>query len=581
MEIYKRFRRNNTLLISKKTVIFIINSEKQIFTEFTETTSVSSLKKYIQHYLNNKYIDILFDNQVIHNNLNLNDLCRGNPNIRRLFFQVINQKDAKVIKEEVKRINKYKKEINEIKNNNFNLNSELIKLKKENTQKNLENQDIAEKCKNINEIYEKQEGEINELKNELIKINDNINQINNNFKNNKTYLIESRNKFEIVSNNKFKKSKSIIYLASTYTIAGRNNNSTNIFNTQSHLTTNQSKMAKSNSVDYSTVNSNNNITLTNSEIVTESNNYTTSSTKKENNLKNNIIDKDKEIIKKGYNPKYLDINFKHIGEDLSIEKNDTVNNIKKWFTMFKYLDLNEQLLFSLIDKKNGLFILYYWIYFLNNKIKSIEKRIEIISKEYSAINKSYFFVISRFAKTAFKMLNNVIYSKAFEKPVNYFKDEKKYLISSYKILFQLTKIFENEDILNMEEDLFLDKMIENMKTRNGKGGSLGNYIQNLISNQLDFGFDNLIKIHEIMKKYNIDKINNNEITKLDKTSGVISVIVKDILIYMGLYLEEKCRDEKIIQKNDIFIEYKNNTKLKEEYLDNIQKIKNIISYKYI
>ena len=581
MEIYKRFRRNNTLLISKKTVIFIINSEKQIFTEFTETTSVSSLKKYIQHYLNNKYIDILFDNQVIHNNLNLNDLCRGNPNIRRLFFQVINQKDAKVIKEEVKRINKYKKEINEIKNNNFNLNSELIKLKKENTQKNLENQDIAEKCKNINEIYEKQEGEINELKNELIKINDNINQINNNFKNNKTYLIESRNKFEIVSNNKFKKSKSIIYLASTYTIAGRNNNSTNIFNTQSHLTTNQSKMAKSNSVDYSTVNSNNNITLTNSEIVTESNNYTTSSTKKENNLKNNIIDKDKEIIKKGYNPKYLDINFKHIGEDLSIEKNDTVNNIKKWFTIFKYLDLNEQLLFSLIDKKNGLCILYYWIYFLNNKIKSIEKRIEIISKEYSAINKSYFFVISRFAKTAFKMLNNVIYSKAFEKPVNYFKDEKKYLISSYKILFQLTKIFENEDILNMEEDLFLDKMIENMKTRNGKGGSLGNYIQNLISNQLDFGFDNLIKIHEIMKKYNIDKINNNEITKLDKTSGVISVIVKDILIYMGLYLEEKCRDEKIIQKNDIFIEYKNNTKLKEEYLDNIQKIKNIISYKYI
>ena len=581
MEIYKRFRRNNTLLISKKTVIFIINSEKQIFTEFTETTSVSSLKKYIQHYLNNKYIDILFDNQVIHNNLNLNDLCRGNPNIRRLFFQVINQKDAKVIKEEVKRINKYKKEINEIKNNNFNLNSELIKLKKENTQKNLENQDIAEKCKNINEIYEKQEGEINELKNELIKINDNINQINNNFKNNKTYLIESRNKFEIVSNNKFKKSKSIIYLASTYTIAGRNNNSTNIFNTQSHLTTNQSKMAKSNSVDYSTVNSNNNITLTNSEIVTESNNYTTSSTKKENNLKNNIIDKDKEIIKKGYNPKYLDINFKQIGEDLSIEKNDTVNNIKKWFTIFKYLDLNEQLLFSLIDKKNGLCILYYWIYFLNNKIKSIEKRIEIISKEYSAINKSYFFVISRFAKTAFKMLNNVIYSKAFEKPVNYFKDEKKYLISSYKILFQLTKIFENEDILNMEEDLFLDKMIENMKTRNGKGGSLGNYIQNLISNQLDFGFDNLIKIHEIMKKYNIDKINNNEITKLDKTSGVISVIVKDILIYMGLYLEEKCRDEKIIQKNDIFIEYKNNTKLKEEYLDNIQKIKNIISYKYI
>ena len=580
MEIYKRFRRHSTLLMSKKTVIFLVNSQKQIFTEFTETTNILSLKKYIQHNLNNKNIDLLFNNQIISNNLNLNDLCRGNPNIRRLFFQVINKKEAKRIKEEEKKINKYEKEIKEIKTNNYNLNNKLIKLKKENTQKNLESQDIAEKCKNINEIYEKQEGEINKLKNELTKINDSINRINNIFNNNKTYLIESRNKFEIINNTKFKKSKSIIYLASTYTITGKNKNSTNIFNSQSHLTTNQSKRPKSNSVDISLINSINNISLNNSEIITDSNNYTTASTKKENNLKSNKID-DKEMIKKGYNPKYFEINFNQIGKDLSLENNDIIiNNIRKWFTIFKYLDLNDQLLFSLIDKNNGLYALYYWICYLNNKIKKIEKRNEIIINEYSSINKSYIFVIPRFAKTAFKMLNNVIYSKAFEKPVNYFKDDKNYLISSYKIFFQLTKILENEDILNMEDDIFINKMIENMKTRNGKGGSLGDYIQNLISNQLDFSFDNFIKINEIMKKYNIDKINTNEVSKLDKTSGVISVLSKDILAYMGLYLEDKCKDENMIQKNDIIIEYKNNIQLKEKYSDNIFKIKNLISKTY-
>ena len=49
----------------------------------------------------------------------------------------------------------------------------------------------------------------------------------------------------------------------------------------------------------------------------------------------------------------------------------------------------------------------------------------------------------------------------------------------------------------MDNDTFLNKMIENMKKRNGKGDPLGSYIQNLLSN-VDYSFANLVKIIELM-----------------------------------------------------------------------------------
>ena len=592
MELYKRLKRHSSLLISKKSVIFLINSEKQIFTEFTENTTILSLRKYITHYLNIKYIDILFNGRSVSNDLNLNDLCRNNKKIKRLFFQVINKKEAKRVKEEEKKIKIYKKEINEINYNNYNLNNELLKLKKENSEKKLENKNSAEKCKKINDIYEKQEQEINELKKELIKINDDIKEINNINMISKTLLIEENNKFEILSKSKIKKSNSIVFLASTYTIIGQNNNSTKEISNKTHSKEKFEKKSKSYSVDYSTVNSNinnstyNNVTSNNSEIIIDTNNNnnnyicTTESTKKDTYRNNDIIDKDKEIIKKGYNPKYFEINFKLIDKDLSIESSVIFNNIKKWFAIFKYLDINSLLFFSLINKENGICIIYYWIYYLNYKIKKIEDRYDIISKQYSSINNPNYFYLPRFAKTAFEKLNNSIYSKTFENPINYFKDEKNYLISTYKILFQLTKIFENEDIINMENDLFLNKMIVNMKNKKGNGEPLGNYIQNLILNKIDFSFDNMIKINEIMKKYKIDKMNTKEITTIDKTTGVISVIVNNILSSFGFFLDEKNKDDKLIQKNNMVYEYQNNIDLKEKYLEIINKIKNIIIHKY-
>ena len=594
MELFRLLRRNKSLLISKKTVVFIISRQKQIFTDFSDNTKIKTLKKYITNHLNNKHLDLLYNGHTVNNELCLNDLCHNNENIKRLFFQVIDNMEAKLVKEEELKIKNYKNEIIEMNNNNSNLNNELLKLKKENNEKKLEMQNATEKFNDINKIYEKQEEEIHELKKELSKINDDINEMNKINMDNNKYLIENK-EFEIIGENKMKKDNSVVFLASVYTIEGKDNNnnnniSNNISNNKMRLSANNIlKKQRNNSIDISTINTNNNLSMNNSENVMDTSNisasYATVPDKKKETKNTEIIKEEKklsqtELIKKGYKSKYIEFNINLIDKDLCVKNNIHINNIKKWFTIFTYLDIKEQLLFSVTNKENGICVLYFWLYYLNNKMKLIDIKNESLIKEYSIINSSTSFNIPHFAKAAFKMLNNPIYSQHLEKPIDFFKDEKNHLISTYKLFYQLTKIFDGEDILNMEDNLFLNKMIENMKTRNGTGSPLGNYIQNLMLNQLDISFENVLKINDILKRYNIDKINTTDITKKDKTTGIIGIIVKDVLIFMGFFLDDKFKDEKSIQKYNILTEYRNNNNLKQEYSDNINKINILISNKY-
>ena len=593
MEIYKKLRRHSSILLSKKTVVFIVNYQKQIFTEFSDNTKIISLKKYIQHNLNNKYIDILYNGHTVKNDWSLSDLCRNNQKFKRLFFTVVNKKEAKLVKDEEKKAQNYEKQIMEMKNNNYKLNNELLKLQKEDNDNKIKNKNSSEKCKNINQIYIKQEEEINKLTKELSQLNENIDVMSKNLENSKC-MAESRSRFEITSKNNFKKANSIVYLETTYTIKGKNSEK-NLMNTKKQFSAKNLKKPRI-SGDNTTITSNtNNASSNNSEVVITSSNKNVTNptantdnnlptkTDEENDQKNyikDIIDKNKEIINKGYNPKFLEINFKSIDKDLSLENNPIIDSIKKWFTIFQFLDLNDQLLFSSTNKQNGLSILYYWIYYLNLKIKTIDDKFEIMKKEYAAIHDPSTFALSRFAKTAFKMLNNANYSKVFENSVDHFKDEKNNFLITYKLLFQITKILENEDIINMDDDQFLNKMIEIMKTRNGKGGPLGNYVQDIITKNVDLTFENVLKVNEILKKYNIDKINTNEISKMDKTTGVISIMIKDVILFMGFYLDEKNKDEKLLLKNELIIEFQNIILLKESYKENIDKIKNLISSKY-
>jgi hypothetical protein len=222
LKAYKSFQKHNSIFIPKKKVVFMIEPGKFIFSEFYEASNIYSVKKYIEKFLDKRKFDLVYNGNILQNNIYIGDLCYDNQNLKRLFFKVKFGKN--------KIIERYKKDINIIEENNRNLNNELDKLKKENDTKEYSNQITEEKYKNINNIYLKQKEEINELKQKLKQINDDINIITNHRKNrNRNYSMENIDNFELKTyNNIFTKSDSIIY-----SIKGRNRHSRNLANIKS------------------------------------------------------------------------------------------------------------------------------------------------------------------------------------------------------------------------------------------------------------------------------------------------------------------------------------------------------------
>lgn len=225
LKIYKSFQKHNSIFIPKKKIVFIIEPGKFLFAEFPETTNIYSVKKYIETFLNKNNFDLIYNNQKLSNSLYLAELCYNNPNIKRFFLKVHIKSSNK------KSIEQYKQDINKFKNSNKQLNNELLKLKKENDNKEYTNKISEEQFNQMNSIYKKQNNEISELKEKLKQINDDINKIsyNEKKKRNHTKFLTENNNFEIKTyNNIFQKSNSIIY-----SIKGRNNQTTNINNTKS------------------------------------------------------------------------------------------------------------------------------------------------------------------------------------------------------------------------------------------------------------------------------------------------------------------------------------------------------------
>ena len=223
LKIYKSFQRHNSIFIPKKKVVYMIKPGKFIFAEFSESTDIYSIKKYIEKFMKKKQFDLAYKGNLLNNNLYLGDLCYDNPNIERIFLKVIPKNNKNKI------IEKYKKDINDIEENNRNLNNELNKLRKENENKKNSNKISEEKYNNINNIYLKRKNEIDELKQKLKQIKEDINKITKSPKNNyKSYSMENIGNFELKNDNSlFKKSNSIIY-----SIKGRNPHSRNLKNTK-------------------------------------------------------------------------------------------------------------------------------------------------------------------------------------------------------------------------------------------------------------------------------------------------------------------------------------------------------------
>ena len=240
------YRQYNQALKPKIIVIFILNQEKQYFFEFPSHTKIYLIKRYISNYLNDKNLDILYNGNLIRNDLTLKDLVKNEKEIPHLIFQVIDKIFVKYFKEEEEKINSYKQEIMNIKIFNANLNNELIQLEKESNEKESSSYKSLEKVNMIKEQCLKQEQEINELKNELSKINANINVINNLTMKSSDFLINNDNKFNIPGT--AKKGNSVVHM--DYTIKGKNKNK---FFTKTDYSKNE--IRKSTIISYNRLNS--------------------------------------------------------------------------------------------------------------------------------------------------------------------------------------------------------------------------------------------------------------------------------------------------------------------------------------
>ena len=187
----------------------MIESGKLIFSDFAKSAKVFSVKKYIERYINTNKFDLIFNGIILKNNLYLYELCNDNSNINRIFLKVIKKKNK------VELLELYKKDIINYEEKNKNLSNELIKVKKENDNKEYTNKIFEQKYKNINAIYLRQKNEIDALKKKLQEINKDINIYNTKEvknRNKRNYSMENRDNFVIKTfNNSLKKSNSILY----------------------------------------------------------------------------------------------------------------------------------------------------------------------------------------------------------------------------------------------------------------------------------------------------------------------------------------------------------------------------------
>lgn len=203
------------------------------------------------------------------------------------------------------------------------------------------------------------------------------------------------------------------------------------------------------------------------------------------------------------------------------------NKENKWYRVYSFLDKKDILSVSVLNKKEGINVIQYMNEYINEKNKYISKRKEDLWKNYEEkINKTKF-ILSRFSTSALKVLNNETHLKFLETP-NETLINNSQIIEIYKILFILSQ---NET--DNDDNIFITKVKSEISsnTKNKKLG-LGDYLHTLIQN---FVF-NRKTIEPIMQMKALD---SPSVSKICKTTGIISFIINDALFYIGIPNEKK------------------------------------------
>jgi hypothetical protein len=238
--------------------------------------------------------------------------------------------------------------------------------------------------------------------------------------------------------------------------------------------------------------------------------------------------------------------FKQIN-DINDKIKQRMNNIsdrhrinRNFIQIFKYLNCEDIYSFSIVNKSSGVCSYYYLlniflnkIDYYNTKYSSLKTRYEELLSSFTKVEVKSNLILSNNSKSGLRILNSPHYINTFNNPIEYFTKNKNGLFI-YKILFQ----FSTNKIPIEDDNLFISKMFEEIKAKTAIKKSIRDFIYNLIDKNLDFSFDNINKCKELMKQYNIENMEINNMGEMDRPTTIIGYVVKDIMEFNGLIKAE-------------------------------------------
>lgn len=530
---------------TRKTVIFIIDNKAQVYTEFNENANIGILRTYVRDTTRFETFDIIYNGISIKNdNVKLKRIFAENGSNTSIVFHIKSEActegnrvdlpcpNCKKLKEELDKLKKEKERIFSVLQDEENEKEKIYKKYEILLQ---EKEKLKIELENLNVLLEETKRELalnkkDENESEQKKINNEI-----------TFQNETNSlpKTEIDPI----KTVSVIDFES-----GRSGNEKN------EKAENDDKGdKKENKTLLKTPMSQSACNIIRSNLKMEL--LSPSASPKNLNLQ--------LITQKGFNYKIK-----------IIHKNLQKNSV--WASVFSFLSSNDQINFSISNKEKGVNVLLYWLDFIYTKHLHLKKRKSFTAARYNDSITSTKFQLSHFSNSALKILNNNNHIKVIEQDNSIFTENNS-IISIYKIFFQFSKknfSFENDNN-------FINEMKADMKQETQtKNIGLGDYLKNEIL-KFDFSNENIDKILHIMSSYNITSINNSEISKKCKTTGIISFLVKDALVFAGIESDQKTKSSEIKERNNLHEEKKQLIQLNSQYELLTKKINDIITNHYI
>jgi hypothetical protein len=213
-----------------------------------------------------------------------------------------------------------------------------------------------------------------------------------------------------------------------------------------------------------------------------------------------------------------------------------------YYSIFKYLNNDEILRFSLLNKLNGVCVMYYWMNYLENKIIYLNQNYKKLSDKYNSLNEKLNTVASKsnsilsyFSKSGLKVLNSPHYLDIYNNPVENFTKDK-IILFIYKMFFHFNKLYDYEKDKLSDNDFIL-LIQKEIKKKTFIKKSLKEYVTNLLDREMDFTFENVIKAKKIMKDYNMENIEGTQLTKIDRATTIIGYVIKDIMGFTGIIVK--------------------------------------------